>query len=343
MAAQARVLERGQARQEDRSGFALVARQRERTLEDVTGRQDAELIAQLAGAPAAVEHRDHGIHAQPRVVLQAAEHPRKTRAPAETTDGQLAQAHGSLYRDLVSCYDRPVKDALDILASDLRAIFGARLRMLAVYGAHARAAGASLAGLPTPAKGEPIATLVLLDAAVGYDDLVACGQKTSSWTSLELATPLLLGLDEFTRSLDAFPLEYGDIIVHHLLVLGEDVLAQVRIDPADVRRACEVQAKSHLIHLREGFMQAGGSASEIARLVSVSARPFATLLEQVERLLAVSGPGLATSAGLRPDVVTRVLAIARGERLSSDEALRLIPDYVEVVAQLWRYVDAWRR
>lgn len=236
-----------------------------------------------------------------------------------------------------------MKDSIDILASDLRAIFGARLRMLAVYGVHARAAGASLAGLPALAKGEPIATLALLDGAVEYDDLVACGRKNSSWTSLDLATPLLLALDEFTRSLDAFPLEYGDIIAHHLLVLGDDVIDPVRIEPVDLRRACEVQAKSHLIHLREGFMQAGGSASEVARLVSASARPFATLLEQVERLLAVSGPGLATSAGLRAEVVARVLEIARGERLSGEEAVRLMPDYFEVVAQLWRYVDAWRR
>jgi hypothetical protein len=53
-----------------RGGLALVARERQRALQHVAGRQHAELVAQLAGAAAAVEHRDHGVELQPRVVLQ---------------------------------------------------------------------------------------------------------------------------------------------------------------------------------------------------------------------------------------------------------------------------------
>ena len=51
-----------------------------------------------------------------------------------------------------------------------------------------------------------------------------------------------------------------------------------RVTPADVRRALEVQAKSHLIHLREGFLETGGHAREVARLIHGSIGSFATLL-----------------------------------------------------------------
>ncbi len=61
------LLERRQPRQQDAARFAFVARQRERALQHVAGRQHAELIAQLARTAAAVEHGDDGVQLQPRV------------------------------------------------------------------------------------------------------------------------------------------------------------------------------------------------------------------------------------------------------------------------------------
>ena len=70
--------------------------------------------------------------------------------------------------------------------------------------------------------------------------------------------------DEFRTSLDAFPLEYGEIIRAHQRVFGNDPFDGVAIAAADLRRACETQIKSHLVHLREGFIEAGGEPSDIA-------------------------------------------------------------------------------
>ena len=66
-------------------------------------------------------------------------------------------------------------------------------------------------------------------------------------------TPLLLAANELERSLDAFPREFGAILADHLVVAGSNPFDGLRVDPADVRRACEVQTRSHLLHLREGF------------------------------------------------------------------------------------------
>ena len=74
-----------------------------------------------------------------------------------------------------------------------------------------------------------------------------------------LAVPLLLSRDEFLRTLDVFPVEYGEIIANHRLIVGEDILAGLQVSEADLRRGCELQAKSHLIHLREGYLETGGS------------------------------------------------------------------------------------
>ena len=65
MAAEARVLECRQPRQQHTPRLARVARQRQRAFEDVARRQHAQFVAQLPRAAAAVEHRDDCVQMQP--------------------------------------------------------------------------------------------------------------------------------------------------------------------------------------------------------------------------------------------------------------------------------------
>ena len=89
------VFERRQPRQQHAARLALVARQRQRALQHVARRQHAELVAQHARAPAAVEHRDDGVDGEPRVGLQSAEQTRQSGAAAEAADVEGAQLHGT--------------------------------------------------------------------------------------------------------------------------------------------------------------------------------------------------------------------------------------------------------
>ena len=64
----------------------------------------------------------------------------------------------------------------------------------------------------------------------------------------------------------------------------------------DLRRACETQIKSHLVHLREGFIESGGRPQAIADLVAASAPAFAALLRNVARLNGGDDPTSANEA-----------------------------------------------
>ena len=77
--------------------FALVARQRERALQHVAGRQHAQLVAQLSRTAAAVEHRDDGVEVEPGIGLQPAEQARQARAAAEAADVQLTKTHDRIF------------------------------------------------------------------------------------------------------------------------------------------------------------------------------------------------------------------------------------------------------
>jgi hypothetical protein len=216
-----------------------------------------------------------------------------------------------------------IPDAAASLDADLRAIFGNRLQSLVVYGA--RDAGA--AGRQT---GAPIAALAIV-ASLTPDDLRDCAGHAAGWHDLGLATPLILETTEFARSLDAFPFEFGAILADHALVSGPDPFAGCRVNAADLRRACEVQARSHLLHLREAYIETRGRSDALADLIARSAVPLAALLENVGRL------GITRHA----DALERVATLA-GSAPSSEQARVLFPDYLAAVKQLTHDIDQWR-
>ena len=237
--------------------------------------------------------------------------------------------------------------ALTRLQTDLQEIFGTRFESLVLYGQHANA---SAAAVPSPG-GAPAGTLhsLAIVSSLAYADLVACTGRVPHWTRAGLATPLLLVSDEFAASLDAFPLEYGAIIAHHHVVHGSDPFSGISVNPEDVRRACEVQAKSHLLHLREGFLETGGHGDAVGRLIQGSIGSFTTLLinlAALDRTEATTPDALARYAeariGLSSGLVTRLLALPSRATPSADEAAQLYPPYLDASDTLARFVDRWK-
>lgn len=226
--------------------------------------------------------------------------------------------------------------------SDLQEIFGSRLKALVAHGPRVRtAASASATGAL------PINTLALVEG-LGYKDLAACSQRAAGWQASGVTVPLLLSPREFARSLDTFPVEYGEIISHHVVVAGEDPFANLAVPDADLRRACEAWGKSHLIQLREGFIEAGGDAKAVAAMILASASPFAALLNQIARLRGVdeADPDLLARAtegiaGLPPAPVRAVLALEASPQLDGDSAMSLYPGYLDVVERLVEFLDGW--
>ena len=129
------------------------------------------------------------------------------------------------------------------LVGDLRNVFGDRLRSVVAYGPHIEGHTAA-----------PLSCLALVSSHA-LADFEACARQTARWHRNRIATPLVISETELRTSLDAFPLEYGEIIRAHERVYGSDPFDGVAIAQPDLRRACETQIKSHLVHLREGFLE----------------------------------------------------------------------------------------
>ena len=235
-----------------------------------------------------------------------------------------------------------------MLERELREIFGPRLQALVAYGFNPNTTGRH--AQHDAHKEVPHLQTLAFVTALTFDDLKRCSEKAAGWHSAGLATPLLLAAHEFERSLDAFPLEFGAILADHTVLFGENPFRDLQLSPAELRRACEVQARSHLLHLREGFLETRGRADALAVLIVRSARPFAALIVTVSRLeghatsdTEAAGRRAEHALQLPPGSVTEIVKLTHAHEIPSTEAVRLFPTYLNAVERLVQYVDQWGR
>jgi len=221
---------------------------------------------------------------------------------------------------------------LAVALHDLQHIFGERLLAVVAYGA----------------PGANPAPCLALVRSITAADLDECAARVATWHRAGCATPLLLTKDEFAGSLDAFPIEYGEILETHAIVYGVNPFTGLTIRIEDARRECETLVKSHLVHLRENYVECRGRQSDVSALVADAAPGFALILRRLARL---DGAPAATNADLsawatrRPGLDARavgdVLAMA-GHQAAGVDAIRIYPAYLAAVEQLWLFIDRWK-
>ncbi len=237
--------------------------------------------------------------------------------------------------------------AVHTLERDLREVFGTRVQSLVVYGIHTHEAAHRHA--PQGHGERPLVnTLVVVDA-LRHEDLSACAARVASWHDAGLATPFVLAAGEIARSLDAFPFEFSAILADHAVVSGKNPFEGLSVDAADLRRACEVQARSHLLHLREGYVETRGRGDALAVLIVRSAPAWASLLQNVARLQGHSSLD-AAAAGRHVEHALHltsggeaIAALMHVREIPSADALRLFPAYLDAAEHLANYVDGLER
>jgi hypothetical protein len=226
--------------------------------------------------------------------------------------------------------------AAGVLVADLQTVFGDRLRSVVAYGPRVEGD-----------EDSPLSCLALV-ASLEAGDLEKCARLADRWGRADLSIPLVVPEREFRRSLDAFPLEYGEIIRAHERVHGDDPFTGIAIAIEDLRRACELQARSHLLHLRERFIETGGRPAAVGTLVAASAPGFTALLRNVARLSGVNTSDRVEAtrsggraAGVADAMVTDMLNLERQPGIPATDPSRLFPEYLAAVERLSQAVDRW--
>lgn len=215
--------------------------------------------------------------------------------------------------------------AFEALARDLQEIFGSRFVALTAYGLSSTAAFVE---------------------SIAVADLASAARLADRWRRAGLDVPLLITPDEFRRSLDVFPVEYGAILRRHAVIAGVPPFEGAEVRPADLRRALEVLAKGHVLHLRAGAMATGGRAIEGRDLIAFSIDPFRALLANAARLHgddAGSDEAIAAFAarelGLPAETVRGLLLL---DDTGDFDPSAVMPMYLDVAERLWQALDEWK-
>jgi hypothetical protein len=99
-------------------------------------------------------------------------------------------------------------------------------------------------------------------------------RSVDAWHESGLATPLLIAAHEFERSLDAFPVRVRCDSRGPYRRCRRESICGARRRSRGLAARLRVQARSHLLHLREGYLEPR-PGRRLSVLIVRSAAPFA--------------------------------------------------------------------
>lgn len=168
------------------------------------------------------------------------------------------------------------------------------------------------------------------------------------WARQGNPPPLILGADEWTRSADAFPIEFADIQAAHRILHGTDPFAEVVVDREHLRLQCEHELKGKQIQLREGFLLSAEQPKELGALL---VRSFSTFLVLFRTVLRLAGAPVSHDAeetiaevarrvGFDPGPLREILHARRAKTPLKPKAdSGLVTGYLDAVARTVEFVD----
>ena len=192
--------------------------------------------------------------------------------------------------------------------------------------------------------------LLLVLKQLGTEELRKLVEPVQTARKEVMLELLLFSPLDLHRSADAMPLRLLHVQKNRVLLKGEDVMANVFVEPEHVRIALEQETRITLLRLRQLYLTRAGlrpgcqetlceTLPNVMRLMGVALEltgqpvPSDTLLELAHR-----------QVGIRPETFLKISMLqVNPERLELDELEKLYESYIEDVAKLVRFADKLSR
>lgn len=224
------------------------------------------------------------------------------------------------------------------LLKELREILGEDLLGLCVFG--------SAAGQRYIKGRSDINLMILTDNGTGHS-LGRLADFYQHWAPAMVAVPLVVTPNYLATSLDVFPIEFLVMAAEHKLLYGQDPLADLRIDPADLRRQLERELKAKLMAMRSRLIASGGNKDELKDLIKQALPAFTALFKAYLHLTQGGFPDYPTSvleamedAGVQLSAFNKMGRVKIGDlKLSSGEMTELIEKALAELSDLSKNVD----
>lgn len=174
-----------------------------------------------------------------------------------------------------------IRQALTQFVDTLEQTFKSGLLSVVLYGSAAR-------GDYVPASSDINVMVVLKEFDIPQlQRIVGPVQWARSEVRLE---PFILTLEELRRSADVFPLKYMEIKRGYEVLAGEDLMSLIFVHSEHLRLACEREAKSMVLRLRQMYMLRAGLRPALREALIQHSNPFLRLAENALELTGKEVP-----------------------------------------------------
>lgn len=228
---------------------------------------------------------------------------------------------------------------LEHLVEHLVEALGANLVSVVLYG--------STAAGDHQKKVSDLNVLCVLDR-VGSSELRKVNKAIRWWSKKKQSTPIFLSREEVKNAHDAFAIEFLDISTVYRVLHGEDVVANIQVDPLHHRHQVEHELRSRLLRLREHYVAAQGDRRKLMRLLVESLPSFATLIRHALILAGNQPPATkyeifqqaSEQFAISSKSFELILGVRQGvERFNAREIHSLFDDYLTQIAKTAEIVD----
>jgi len=174
------------------------------------------------------------------------------------------------------------EDKLQEFVTRARETAGANLESIVLF-------GSAVTGDFHPGLSDLNLFCILRDSS--FAALQALAPLVKWWNKQKQPPPLCMTRHELERSTDVFTIELLDMVQHHRILFGDDVLQGLQIPTGLHRVQVEYELREKLILLRQHLLVADGNASRLWDVLLHSVPSFATLFRHA--LIALGGASLA--------------------------------------------------
>lgn len=231
------------------------------------------------------------------------------------------------------------EDKVTEFVEKVRAAAGSNLESVVLYGSAA-------SGDYHPQFSNVNLLCLLRDGS--YPKLQSLVPVVKWWDKLKQPPPLVMTYDELERSTDVFTIELIDMVQHHRVLWGKDVIEKLQIPMQLHRMQVEYELREKLILLRQHLLLAGEDERKIRELLVRSVTSFATLFRHALISIGEKAPvkrrdavmQLALKLGFDPSAVEKVLDVReRKAEIKNLHAFDIIGAYLATIEKVITAVD----
>lgn len=166
-------------------------------------------------------------------------------------------------------------------AEQLKQAMPVGLRSVVLYGSAA-------AGDHVPGKSDY--NILVVAERLGMAELNALAPVAAAWTKAGNRPPVLFTPGQLAESADSFPIELLDMQQARRVLLGQDLLAGIHVQPEHLRATLAREWKAKLLQLRGRYLLTRGKPAQVAELMTASLSTILVLCRATLRLYQTEVP-----------------------------------------------------